>query len=58
MRINISKNPTRCPKCDSKNISLENKQFKKNLNGEITDVMYLGLWMCGDCGNDIRRRIK
>lgn len=51
-----TKDPTHCPKCKSENISLANKIFKKDKNGEDTDIVILGVWFCNECGELIGRK--
>lgn len=49
-------NPTHCPKCNSKDIFLGDKIFKKDAFGQDTDTVILGTWFCNECGNLIGRR--
>ena len=53
-----TKKPTHCPKCLSKNIFLGDKIFKKDTNGEDTDIVILGAWFCNDCGNMLGRKMS
>lgn len=53
-----TENPSHCPKCMSKNIYLGNKVFKKDANGEDTDIVVLGVWFCNECGNLIGRKMS
>jgi len=57
MRIKTSQSPIQCYKCSSKSIGLYDKHFKKDANGKETDVPYLGIWMCDECGEVIGRMI-
>lgn len=56
--IKTSKNPEHCPKCKSKNICLINKVYKKDSSGKKTNIPYLGMWICSDCGETIGRKMN
>lgn len=53
-----TKNPSHCPKCSSKNVVLLNKTFKKDNQGEDTDIVILGMWFCNNCGDVLGRKIS
>lgn len=56
--MHTTKNPTHCPKCLSKNITLADKIFKKDSQGEDTDTVILGMWFCNECGNVLGRKMS
>lgn len=43
--------PSHCPNCQSKNIYLGQKVYKKDVWKEDTDIIIGGTWFCGECGN-------
>lgn len=43
--------PSHCPSCQSKNIYLGQKVYKKDVWGEVIDIAIAGMWFCGECGN-------
>lgn len=52
-----TQNPSHCPNCQSKNIALGQKVYKKDVWGEDTDTVILGMWFCDECGNVIGCKI-
>lgn len=50
--------PSHCPRCQSKNISLEQKIYKKDVWGEDTDIVIMGIWSCNECGDVLGRKIS
>lgn len=50
--------PSHCPVCDSKNIVLAEKVYKKDEYGEDTAVAVSGNWFCNDCGYYLGRKIS
>lgn len=53
-----TQNPNHCPNCQSKNISLGQKVYKKDVWGEDTDTVILGMWFCNECGNVLGRKMN
>lgn len=53
-----TQNPNHCPKCMSKEIYLGDKIFKKDEDGEDTNIVILGTWFCNECGDVIGRKIS
>lgn len=51
-------NPNHCPKCLSNNVTLGNRTFKKDIYGEETDTVILGMWFCKECGNVLGQKIS
>lgn len=52
-----SHEPQQCSKCGSNDIGLFNAEYKKDKNGKKTDIPYLGMWLCNECGNTVGRMI-
>ncbi len=52
------KEPSHCSQCQSKNIILGQKVYKKDVWEEDTDIVIGGIWFCNDCGNVIGRKIS
>jgi len=50
--------PSHCPKCQSKNISLGQRVYKKDEWGEDTNIVISGMWLCNECGNVLGRKIS
>ncbi|MBD5530779.1 MAG: hypothetical protein HDQ98_01065 [Lachnospiraceae bacterium] len=50
--------PSHCPKCQSKNIYLEPRLYKKDNFGKDTDIVILGMWLCSECGNILGRKMN
>ena len=50
--------PSHCPRCQSKDIYLGQKVYKKDAWGEDTDVVIGGMWFCKECGNVLGRKIS
>lgn len=38
-----TQDPSHCPKCQSKNIFLESRVYKKDMSGKDTDIVILGM---------------
>ena len=47
-----------CPNCQSKNIYLGQKVYKKDVWGEDTDIVIMGMWFCNECGYLLGRKIS
>ncbi len=58
MPMFTTQDPTHCPKCQSKNIYLGQKIYKKDMYGEDTDTVILGMWFCNECGNVLGRKMS
>ncbi len=58
MSMFTTQDPTHCPKCQSKNICLGQKIYKKDMCGEGTDTVILGMWFCNGCGNVLGRKMS
>lgn len=58
MPMFTTQDPTHCPKCQSKNICLGQKIYKKDVYGEDTDIVILGMWFCNKCGNVLGRKMS
>ncbi len=50
--------PSHCPNCKSRNISLGQKVYKKDVWEEDTDIVIGGIWFCNECGNVLGRKIS
>lgn len=50
--------PSHCPSCQSKNIYLGQKVYKKDVWGEDTDIVIGGMWFCNECGNVLGRKLS
>lgn len=50
--------PCHCPNCQSKNIYLGQKVYKKDVWEEDTDIVIGGMWFCGECGNVLGRKLS
>lgn len=53
-----TQNPRHCSKCQSKNIILGQKVHKKDVWGEDTDIVIMGMWFCNECGYLLGRKIS
>ena len=53
-----TQNPRHCPQCQSKNIILGQKVYKKDVWEENTDIVIGGMWFCNECGNMLGRKIS
>lgn len=52
------KEPSHCPQCQSKNISLGQKVLKKDVWEEDTGIVIGGTWFCNECGNILGRKVS
>lgn len=50
--------PSHCTKCQSKNIYLGQKVYKKDARGENTDTVIGGMWFCNECGSVLGRKVS
>lgn len=50
--------PDHCPHCQSRKISLGQKEYKKDVWGGDTDIVIGGTWFCNECGNVLGRKIS
>lgn len=50
--------PNHCPQCHSKSIVLGQKEYKKDVWEEDTDIVISGTWFCNECGNVIGRKLS
>lgn len=50
--------PDHCPRCQSRNIALGQKVYKKDIWEEDTDIVIGGMWSCNECGNVLGRKIS
>ena len=57
-RIITSKSPKKCPKCMCKKISLYDVHSTKSICDGNRDIVFLGKWMCENCGYEVGRKIN
>lgn len=58
MSILTFEEPSHCPQCQSRNISLGQKVYKKDVWGEDTDIVISGMWFCNECVNVLGRKLS